>query len=71
MCNKRLCELIKQRRLDLNYSIEYASEIIGLPIDEVEEGSITLNSSNLCSLSKLLEINVNDLYKLNNYKLNN
>lgn len=65
MCNKELSILIKSRRLDLNYSIAYASEITGIPIDKVEEGSINLNSSNLCSLSKLLELNPNDLYNLN------
>lgn len=65
MCNKELSILIKRRRLDLNYSIAYASEITGIPIDKVEEGSINLNSSNLCSLSKLLELNPNVLYNLN------
>lgn len=71
MCNKRLCELIRERRLELDYSVDYASELIGLPVDEVESGHVKLNSSHLCMFSRILELDVNKLYKLNNYKLNN
>lgn len=66
MCNKGLCDLIRKRRLELDYSVDYASELIGLPVDEVESGNVKLNCSHLCMFSRVLELDVDKLYRLNN-----
>ena len=62
MENNSLCDLLRNRRIQLGYSLEYTSELVGVSMIEVEQGLLRLNSSHLCLFSKVLELDVNKLY---------
>lgn len=65
MENNSLCDLLRNRRIQLGYSLEYTSELVGVSMIEVEQGLLRLNSSHLCLFSKVLELDVNKLYQMN------
>lgn len=62
MDNNSLCDLLRDRRIQLGYSLEYTSELVGLSVIEVEQGLLKLNNLHLCLFSKVLELDVNKLY---------
>lgn len=65
MCNIELSNLVRRKRLELNYSVEYTSELVGAPIDKIESGSFNLDCSHLSRISKILSLDVDNLYRLN------
>lgn len=65
MENNSLCDLLRNRRIQLGYSLEYTSELVGVSMIEVEQGLLRLNNSHLCLFSKVLELDVNKLYQMN------